>query len=63
MKIGYLKKDQEERRTAKRIYWGVAWRIVDDKGEDLFQPWSRTRKEALDVAGRLNIAVITKAKE
>lgn len=58
MRNGYLKKDQMERRTSQRVQWVVAWRVVDDDGDDIFQPWARTMGEAIDIAERMGIHVV-----
>ena len=55
MRVGFLKRDQDERRTFKRIWWGPAWRVVDVAGKDLFQPWCRTKGEARRTCEFLNI--------
>ena len=57
MKTGYLKKDKEERFNMKRAWFVNAWRIVDKDGRDLVQPWSRTKKGALDLAKILDIEI------
>ena len=57
-RVGYLKKDLDERRTYKRIWWGPAYRVVDANGKDLFQPWPRTKGEAREACERLNIELI-----
>ncbi|ENQ7722857.1 hypothetical protein ACEQOO_004865 [Pseudomonas aeruginosa] len=55
MKIGYLKKDRQERFNLKRGWFVNAWRIVDEQGRDLVQPWPNTKSEARRVARLLNI--------
>lgn len=55
---GWLKKDRQERYNSKMGWFVNAWRIVDWKGEDLVQPWSNTKKEALDLAARLGIKIL-----
>lgn len=57
MKIGYLKKDSVERFTTKRSWRADAWRVVDARGNDMFQPWCNTRNEALDTAHQLKIHI------
>ena len=48
MKIVFIKKDSQERYNLKRAWFVNAWRIVNDKGEDQIQPWSNTKKDALE---------------
>ncbi|HCF2978639.1 hypothetical protein ISF09_05755 [Pseudomonas aeruginosa] len=55
MKVGYLKKDRQERFNLKRGWFVNAWRIVDEQGRDLVQPWPNTKSEARRVARLLNI--------
>lgn len=55
MKIGYLKKDRMERYNMKRGWFVVAWRIVDENGVDLVQPWPNTKSEARETAAQLGI--------
>ena len=55
MKTGYLKKDRMERYNMKRGWFVVAWRIVDENGVDMVQPWSNTKGEARETAKRLGI--------
>lgn len=55
MKIGYLKKDHMERFNTKRGWFVNAWRIVDENGVDLVQPWPNTKGEARETAKRLGI--------
>ena len=45
MKTGYLKKDRQERFNMKRGWFVNAYRIVDEKGVDMVQPWFSTKKE------------------
>ncbi|WP_031673210.1 hypothetical protein [Pseudomonas aeruginosa] len=58
MKSGYLKKDRQERFNLKRGWFVNAWRIVDEQGRDLVQPWPNTKTEARRVAHLLNIQLI-----
>ncbi|ENB7451812.1 hypothetical protein ACPTFP_21295 [Pseudomonas aeruginosa] len=58
MKSGYLKKDRQERFNLKRGWFVNAWRIVDEQGRDLVQPWPNTKTEARRVARLLNIQLI-----
>jgi hypothetical protein len=60
MKTGYLKKDRQERFNLKRAWYVNAWRIVDDKGNDMVQPWADTKTEARRTAKALNIQLIEK---
>jgi len=55
-RIGYLKRDQQEKGNGKPGYsMRAAWRVVDPKGRDMFQPWADTRKEAKEIARELGI--------
>ena len=56
-RIGYLKQDQKEKPVKGGYRWGVAWRVVNSQGEDWFQPWCDTRREAIDVAKELDIEI------
>lgn len=55
--MAYLKKDWQERFNMKRGWFVTAWRVVDQNGKDLVQPWFNTKKEALDTAKRLGIEI------
>ena len=55
MKIGYLKKDMMERYNSKRGWFVVAWRIVDENGKDMVQPWPNAKSEARRLAVQLGI--------
>jgi len=55
MKIGYLKKDRRERYNMKRGWFVNAWRIVDENGADLVQPWPNTKSDARRLAVQLGI--------
>lgn len=55
MRVGYLKKDRMERFNTKRGWFVVAWRIVDENGVDLVQPWPNTKSEARETAAQLGI--------
>lgn len=55
MKIGFLKKDIQERYNSKRGWFVNVWRIVDKNGKDMVQPWSNTKKEARDTAKHCGI--------
>ena len=57
MRQGYLKKDRRERFNMKRKWFVNAWRIVDENGDDIIQPWSNTKKEALETAKACNIEI------
>lgn len=56
MKTVFLVRDQQERlryswRTRKITgYWVVAWRITDEAGVDLIQPWFNYRRQAREFA-------------
>ena len=58
MKTGYLKKDQQERFNLKQGWFVNAWRIVDETGTDMVQPWSNTKEEARQLARVLGITLI-----
>ena len=55
MRVGYLKKDRMERYNSKRGWFVVAWRIVDENGKDMVQPWPNTKGEARRLAVQLGI--------
>lgn len=57
-KTGYLKKDRQERFNLKRAWFVNAWRIVDDQGRDMVQPWSNSKTEARQTAKALGINLI-----
>ena len=50
MTKAYLKQDQQERFNLKRGWFVEAWRIVDENGRDLIQPWANTKTEARKLA-------------
>ena len=60
MKPAYLKKDVQERYNGKRAWFVNAWRLVDNKGNDLVQPWFTTKGEAIRAAKTLNYDLIEK---
>lgn len=60
MRTGYLIKDKQERFNMKRGYFVNAWRIVNDKKQDIIQPWFNTKTEARNCAKQLNINLIEK---
>lgn len=57
MKIGYLRKDRREVFNMRRAWFANAWRIVDAKGDDMVQPWPKTKTEARETARALNIVL------
>ena len=57
MKTGYLKKDRMECFNVKRGWFVVAWRIVDENGKDMVQPWSNDKSEARRLAVQLGIGL------
>lgn len=59
-RTGYLKKDTQERFNLKRGWLVNAWRIVDEVGHDIVQPWANTKTEARQTAKQLNINLIEK---
>lgn len=51
MKIGYLVRARKKReRTQGQSWMGTAWRIVDEDGQDLIQPWLDTKAHAMEIA-------------
>jgi len=58
MKIGYLKKDRQERFNLKRAWFVNAWRIVDAQGRDMVQPWPNTKTDARQTAKALGIKLV-----
>ena len=48
-RVVYLKKDIQEHFNRKRSWYVNAYRIVDENGKDLIQPWCDSKKEARDV--------------
>ena len=56
-KIGFLKKDIQERYNLKRGWFVSAWRIVDAIGRDMVQPWFNTKSEARETAKVLGITL------
>ena len=57
-RVGYLKKDRQERFNLKRAWFVSAWRVVDAQGVDLFQPWCSTKTEARRLCKELGIELI-----
>ena len=57
-RVGYLKKDRQERFNLKRGWFVDAWRVVDAQGVDLFQPWFSTEIEACRLCKELGIELI-----
>ena len=57
-RIGYLKKDHQERFNLKRGWFVNAYRIVDEDGVDMVQPWSNTKKDARETAKALGIKLL-----
>ncbi len=56
-KIGYLRKDRQEKFDLRRAYFVNAWRITDEKGRDMVQPWASTKTEARQTAKALGITL------
>lgn len=54
-RVGYLKQDRREHTNRLRAGFANAWRIVDEGGVDLVQPWCDKKTEAHDTAGELRI--------
>lgn len=57
-KVGKLVKDSQERFNLKRGWRVNAWRIVDEAGRDLVQPWSDTKADASTLAFQLNVFLV-----
>jgi len=57
-KAGYLKKDKLERYNTRRAWFVKAWRIVNDKGQDMVQPWFNTKTEARKYAKETGLKLI-----
>lgn len=53
----YLLEDRQERFNTKRAWFVKAWRVVDETGVDLVQPWCDTKAEARELAKRLGIVI------
>lgn len=53
MKEVFLKKDIQERYNLKRAWFVNAWRIVDQNGKDCIQPWSNTKKDAMETIKKM----------
>ena len=58
MKTGCLKKDRKERFNLRRGWFVNAWRVVDEQGRDMVQPWANTKGEARATAKALGINLI-----
>jgi hypothetical protein len=54
----YLKRDWQERFNLKRARFVNAWRLVDEEGRDLIQPWANTKTEAREMARFLGYQLI-----
>lgn len=61
-RVGYIKRDQQERFNTKRAWFVTAWRIVDKNGGDLIQPWSSTKGEARETAKACGITIVGELK-
>lgn len=62
MTKAYLKRDRQERFNLRRGWFVNAWRIVDEDGRDLVQPWSNTKTEARAVCRELGYQLIGELK-
>lgn len=60
-RVGWLKKDRQERFNLKRAWFVNAWRIVDHAGRDMIQPWSNTKTEARATAKATGITLLETA--
>ena len=58
MRVGYLKKDKQERFNLKRGWFVNAWRIVDADGVDMILPYSNTKTEARATAKACDIELV-----
>lgn len=58
MRTGRIKRDRRERFNIKRAWFVNAWRIVDEHGGDMVQPWCRTKQEARETAQAMGIVII-----
>jgi hypothetical protein len=52
MRVGYIKLDRQEKFNLKRAWFVQAWRIVDEKGNDLVQPRFKTKRDLYEFATR-----------
>ncbi len=57
-KLGYLKQDKRECIKGRRVWFKNAWRVVDDRGNDLLQSWFDTRQKATETAKALGIKIV-----
>jgi hypothetical protein len=57
-RVGYLKRDRQERFTLKRGWFVNAWRIVNEAGSDLIQPWDTRKSEAKQTADTEGICLV-----
>lgn len=48
----FLVKGTQERFNLKRAWRGNAWRLTNEDGNDLVQPWFDTKTEAREFAKR-----------
>ena len=55
---GYLKKYYQEKFNRKRGWFVKAWRILDEHGNDIVQPWFDTKAEAMEYAKTNNIWIL-----
>lgn len=51
-------RDRMEQLLMQRCIFVTAWRIVGENGQDLMQPWFRSKKEAMDTARSLGIEIV-----
>lgn len=58
MKTGFLKQDRQEKMTTRKAWFTYAWRIVDEAGDDMVQPWLDTKNDAKQVAKLLDIQLL-----
>jgi hypothetical protein len=62
MKDVYLVKTDEERFNMKRSWRVVAYRVTDERGEDVVQPWFKWKKDARRFCKKMgwNLIEVTK---
>lgn len=56
-RIGKIVKDHQERFTLKRAWYVNAWRVVDQAGRDIFQPWLESKGAAASVAKQQGVFI------
>lgn len=56
-RIGKIVKDHQERFTLKRAWYVNAWRVVDQTGRDILQPWFDSKGYASELAKKQGIFI------